>query len=259
METRARYGPRSVAIAALAWAVIACSGAPPDAPAGFDPAAGLAVVVAARRNLDGAWARLDAVRAELVRLDLGQGRTAAAADLRSRLRRELAAARAAFEAAYADDQASLTAYLAAAIAARPAAEETRSALALAAGGAERYARDLIARSGEYRRAIDLLETTREYFEEAGQPAPASLLDALATAREYRVLTRARFDRLATGMSPAEVKAVAGVPFEGNVHHTVVAGKEVTSWLYGSGDGGVAAVYFDDRSRLYAWKWNVLSE
>jgi len=55
-----------------------------------------------------------------------------------------------------------------------------------------------------------------------------------------------------------VKTLVGVPFAGNVRRSEVAGKSVTTWLYGSEDNGVTALYFDDRETLYAWRWNVMT-
>ena len=90
-------------------------------------------------------------------------------------------------------------------------------------------------SGDYRRAIDLLETARGYFDDAARRAAGSACRRSRPRPEFRVVTRARFDRLASGMTAAQVKALVGVPFSGNVHRTEVAGKQVTSWLYGSED------------------------
>jgi hypothetical protein len=235
---------------------VACSDGPEAAGPPFDAAGGLARCRAARAELDDAWRRLDAARAALV-----PGSTASAAGTDptadpSTPEIELAAAQTAFDLAYGDDQAALTEFLNAALRARVADQETGVALNLYADSAIRRAADVITRSGDYRRAIDLLETARGYFAEANAVPPPRLLAALERARRFSVITKARFDRLARGMTDEQVKALVGVPNAANVRRSEVAGKQVTSWLYRSEEGGVSALYFDDSLRLYAWRWNV---
>ena len=72
------------------------------------------------------------------------------------------------------------------------------------------------------------------------------------------MTRVRFDQLKKGMTARDVKALIGVPFYANVRHSEVGGKRVASWLYSREDNEIAALYFDDRGSLYAWKWDAKS-
>ncbi len=242
--------------AVVASVVLSCSGRSEVADPPID-AASITRVEILRTNLLRAWDHLDSLCAEAARMDANAHPTPAEAARRSELEHRLTQARAAFDTAYGADQTALTGFLNVSLRTRPGSAETLSAMTLYAASAVRYARDVIDQSGDYRRAVDLLETARGYFDDGHTAPPAVLADALRRAQEFRVVTRARFAQLATGMTPAEVKTLVGVPFSGNVHQTEVGGKMVTSWLYGSEENSVTALYFDDRERLYAWKWDVM--
>jgi hypothetical protein len=255
MKRTMRTCVRTIAAALLICGVACSDGREAAAPA-FDAAGGLARCRTARAELDEAWRRLDAARAALVPGSTVSTAGAGSAGDRSTPEIELAAAQTAFDLAYGDDQAALTEFLNAALRAGKADQETAVVLDLYADSAIRCAADVITHAGDYRRAVDLLETARGYFADARATPPPALLAALERARRFSVITRARFDRLARGMTDEQVKALVGVPHSGNVHRSEVAGKQVTSWLYRSEDGGVSALYFDDSLRLYAWRWNV---
>jgi hypothetical protein len=254
-----RTGALAIAVVILLSLAAACSQDPVDARVAFDPRSGLAGVLAERHKLGKAWDDLDAVYQEAERLASVSRPTAAERGRIRDLQTRLPVAEARFQVAYDDDQAALTAFLAAALAAQPTSEETRAALALNAESAVRYAGDLIARSGDYRRAIELLRTARGYFADARQPTPLALAKALRHASEFEVVTRAHFSRLSRGMTAAEARAQVGVPYAGNVRRSQVLGREVTSWLYRNDEGGATALYFDESGELYAWRWNVMSE
>jgi len=246
----------ALAAALMAGVMLSCSGRPEAASPLPDIAGGMARSKVARAALLKAWDDLDSLRNESESLASRQPPTPAVTDRINELENRLTRVQAAFDAAYNADQAALADVLNS-VGNSAVGPEAIVALNLCAESAMRYARDVIDHSGDYRRAIGLLDTARGYFDDLHAAPPRALTDALQLAREYRLITRARFDRLATGMTGTQVRALVGVPFSGNVHRSKVDGNGVTSWLYGSEDNSVAALYFDDRGMLYAWKWNVM--
>ena len=87
------------------------------------------------------------------------------------------------------------------------------------------AQEWIDRGGDYRRAIEILETQR-----ALDPDYPRLDQALARARDMRFVTPQRFARVQTGMTPIDVRAALGPV-------------NLEAWYYPKRDGGKAAVYF----------------
>jgi len=247
---------RMVVLGVAACLAAACSGKPAQPPPAADGSAGLARIRAARADLERAWDALDALRDELGALGAGQRLTADETSRKAELIGKVKLAEAQFEAAYSADQSALAEFLNEALNARPKSDSTLQALRLYADSALRNARDFVDHSGDYRRAIELLETARSYYEAVAAGPPEDLAAALASAQSYRFVTKPRFDQLKKGMTTSEVKALVGVPFYANIRHTEVGGKTVTTWLYGREDGEVAAIYLDDRGTSYAWKWNV---
>lgn len=254
-----QHGARALVALFLAAVLSAACRAPEAAALRYDAADGLSRVESSRAVLASAWDRLDALRDEERRLTALEHQTASERARLSEVETLLPSAGAAFEAAYLTDQATLTDFLNTSLAAAPRSPQTRAALDLYAQSAVHYARDIVETAGDYRRAVELLETARGYYAGVGVPPPRSLAATLERISSYRVATRARFERLARGMREADVKALLGVPFSGNVHRSEVGGRRVTTWLYGSDEKGVAAVYFDERGALYAWRWDVLRD
>jgi hypothetical protein len=243
-------------VGVVACLAMACSGKPtPPSPA-VGGGADLTRIRAARSELQRAWDTLDGLRDELEALGEGQRLTAEETARKDELTGKVERAEAQFEAAYGADQSALAEFLNEALNTQPKADSTFDALRLYSDSALRNARDFVDHSGDYRRAIDLLETAKSYYDAVAAGAPEDLIAGLARAREYRFVTKLRFDQLKKGMTTGEVKALVGVPFYANIRHSEVGGKRVTTWLYGREDGEVAAIYLDDRGKAYAWKWNV---
>ena len=253
-----RPSARVILASILACLVVACSGKQEQPLQGADASADLARITAARADLDRVWNALDALRDELAALDERPRLTPEETARRSDLDGKVRAAEGQFEAAYSADQSALADFLNQALNTQPQGSATLQALRLYADSAIRNARDFVEHSGDYRRAIELLETARSYYEAVAAGVPDDLTAAIERARDYRFLTRTRFEQLKKGMSIPDVKALVGVPFYANVRHSEVGGKRVASWLYGREDGEVAALYFDDRGTLYAWKWDAKS-
>jgi hypothetical protein len=245
-----------VVLGVAACLAAACSGKPAQPSPAVDGGAGLARIRAARADLQRAWEALDVLRDELGALGAGQRLTVGETSRKEELAAKVKLAEAQFEAAYSADQSALADFLNEALNTQPKADSTIEALRLYSDSALRNARDFVDHSGDYRRAIELLETARSYYDGVEAGAPDDLTSALANARAYRFVTKARFDQLKEGMTTSEVKALVGVPFCANIRHSEVGGRTVTTWLFGREDGEVAAIYLDDRGKAYAWHWNV---
>jgi hypothetical protein len=244
-----------VAAVAVVACIVACAEKPKEPPGSAGADASLSRIKVARAELLKVWDSLDVMRVELAALEDAQRLTPAQTARKADLSTQVKGAEAQFESAYGADQSALADFLNEALNSRPGADSTLAALRLYLDSALRNARDFIAHSGDYRRAIELLETARSYYEAVGAGVPADLSAALASARDFRFVTRAHFDQLRKGMTARDVKALVGVPFYANVRHSEVGGKRVASWLYSREDGEIAALYFDDRGSLYAWKWD----
>jgi hypothetical protein len=97
------------------------------------------------------------------------------------------------------------------------------------------AQEWIERGGDYRRAIEILETQRPV-----DPGYARLQQALARANAMRYVTTERFGRVRPGMTGAEVRATLGPV---NLHNVVRRPAErVEAWFYPR-VAGRAGVYF----------------
>ena len=105
------------------------------------------------------------------------------------------------------------------------------------------AQEWIDRGGDYRRAIEILETQR-----ALDPDYPRLDQALARARDMRFVTPQRFARVQAGMTPVDVRAALGPV---NLREVLRRPAErLEAWYYPKRAGGKAAVYFryDDAKR-----------
>jgi len=98
------------------------------------------------------------------------------------------------------------------------------------------AREWIDRGGDYRRAIEILETQR-----ALDPGDARLEQALVQAREMRFVTPERFARVQAGMTQVDVRAALGPVNLREVLHRPA--EQLEAWYYPKRGGGRAAVYF----------------
>ena len=98
------------------------------------------------------------------------------------------------------------------------------------------AQEWVDRGGDYRHAIEILETQRALDE-----GYARLEEALVRAREMRFVTPVRFARVQPGMSPIDVRAALGPV---NLREVLRRPAErLEAWYYPKRDGGKAAVYF----------------
>jgi hypothetical protein len=120
-------------------------------------------------------------------------------------------------------------------AAAPPAERA-AALRLKSDEDVEVAEEWIERGGDYRRAIEILETQRRH-----DPGYPRLEQALARAHAERYVTAERFARVAKGMGQAEVRAVLGPVNLRLMRAYPEQGVEV--WLYPKRGGGAAGVFF----------------
>lgn len=98
------------------------------------------------------------------------------------------------------------------------------------------AQEWIDRGGDYRRAIEILET-----QHALDPEYPRLEQALARARDMRFVTPQRFARVQAGMTPVDVRAALGPV---NLREVLRRPAErLEAWYYPKRAGGKAAVYF----------------
>ncbi len=243
-------------IAAVAGLAVGCGAKKAKGPT-FDIAGEFAKVTTARDALKQARSNLEAVRGKLEALAKLDRPTPAQSAERAQLEAELKQAQSVFDEAFTNDQSALSAFLNVVLndEALRSAQETRKALDLYAEEALVNAKDFMERAGDYRRAIELLETAEGYFTAVNLSPPATLLAAKEEAKNKRYLTKERFDLLKKGMTEEQVKAITGTPFYANVRENEVRGKKVVSWLFNRQDGEVAGLYFE-KGKLYALKWNV---
>jgi len=130
----------------------------------------------------------------------------------------------------------------------PEAPETAKGLEIYAKEAMYTAQDAINKAGDYKKAIETLQTAKTYYESIGLPPYQPLVDAMAKYDEMRYITKERFDQVKKGMTEAEVAEVAGTPYYRNKKKDEKRGVEF--WLYPRRDGGAAAIYFNKKKKVY---------
>ncbi len=114
--------------------------------------------------------------------------------------------------------------------------------------------DHVKNAGDYKKAIEILATAKNYYESLGKEPYKKLVDAIARYEDLRYITRERFDKVKKGMTMDEVSEVAGPAYYGNRREE----KGAVMWLYPRRDGGAAAVYFRKKTgKVYAKNWNAV--
>ncbi len=238
-------------------AAIACGGKKEEAPK-LDLAGGLAKVKAAHaQHLEKAQA-LQQLRAELAALGEKPKLDARESQRKQELEEQVKTASKELDRVFSDDQNQLTAFLNAALNEAAQAAETREGLKIYADDAILNARDYMNEAGDYRRAVEILETAQGYFESIGAPVPAELQALLEEARKFRFITKERFEQVQKGMTMAQVRAITGTPLLQNVRQQEVKGQKVTVWLFRSEEGEVASFFFDSKGKLYSKDWRKIS-
>lgn len=251
-----RLARLTVAIAVVAGLALGCGPKKDKTPA-FDAAGEFAKVKAARTELTAARDQLNTLRNEMAPLQDLEQLSPQQSARKSELDTQIKQAQTKFDDAFNNDQSLLSAFLNVMLNDETlrGSSETRQALALYAQESLLNARDFMDRAGDYRRAIELLETAEGYFTAVNATPPAELLAAKNEAKARRYISQENFDRLKKGMTEEQVKVITGTPFYANIRENEVRGKKVVSWLLNRQDGEVAALYFE-KGKLYALKWNV---
>jgi hypothetical protein len=148
---------------------------------------------------------------------------------------------AARDEAYDAVQATLADFLNIALNDFPEHPATAEGLNLYSDEAILIAEDTVAKAGDYKKAINQIDSASSYYESIGLPPYQPLVDKMAELDEMRFITQERFDLVKKNMTMDEVKAAAGVPYYQNIQ--VDEKRKVETWLYRKREGGAAAIYF----------------
>ena len=148
---------------------------------------------------------------------------------------------AARDTAYDVVQATLADFLNIALNDFPEHPATIEGLNLYSDEAIKIADDTVAKAGDYKKAINSLDSASSYYDSIGLPPYQPLIDKLAQLDDMRFITQERFDLVKKNMTMDEVKAAAGVPYYQNIQ--VDEKRKVETWLYRKREGGAAAIYF----------------
>jgi hypothetical protein len=148
---------------------------------------------------------------------------------------------AARDEAYDTVQATLADFLNIALNDFPEHPATVEGLNLYSDEAILIADDTVAKAGDYKKAINSLDSASSYYDSIGLPPYQPLIDKMAALDDMRFITQERFDQVKKNMTMDEVKEVAGVPYYQNIQ--VDEKRKVETWLYRKREGGAAAVYF----------------
>lgn len=139
----------------------------------------------------------------------------------------------------------------------PDSQETADALMIYSDEAILVADDMIAKSGDYKKAIDHLRTAEGYFEAAGLSPYHPLVAKIAELEDWRYITKERFDQVKKGMTKDEVVALVGQVYFRNIQEN--PSKGVEAWLYKKREGGAAGFYFKIKTgKVYDWNWEAVA-
>jgi len=138
----------------------------------------------------------------------------------------------------------------------PDSQETADALMIYSDEAILVADDMVAKAGDYKKAIDHLSTAEGYFEAAGLSPYHPLVAKIAELEDWRYITKERFDQVKKGMTKDEVVALVGQVYFRNIQED--RSKGVEAWLYKKREGGAAGFYFKIKSqKVYDWNWEAV--
>jgi len=138
----------------------------------------------------------------------------------------------------------------------PNATETVEGLQMYSMESISNADDIVRKSGDYKKANELLITTKNYYEIIDQEPYQGLVDKMAELDELRYITEERFDLVKKGMTKDEVIATIGQVYYRNIQDD--AERKVTTWLYPKREGGAAAVYFRMKNeKAYGKKFDAI--
>jgi hypothetical protein len=145
------------------------------------------------------------------------------------------------DTAYDAAQATLADFLNVALNEYPEHPATEAGLNMYSDEAIMIANDTVAKSGDYKKAINQLDAANSYYDSIGLPPYQPLVDQMKELDDMRFITQERFDLVKKNMTMDEVKEAVGVPYYQNIQ--VDEKRKVETWLYRKREGGAAAVYF----------------
>ena len=145
------------------------------------------------------------------------------------------------DATFEELQANLAEYLNVALNDFPDSPDTVRALEIYSQEAMIVAADIVAKSGDYKKAIDHRASAQSLFEQSGLTTYQPLVDRLKELDDWRFITQERFDQVKKDMTKEEVIEVVGVPYYQNIKVDEKRGVEM--WLYRKREGGAAAISF----------------
>jgi hypothetical protein len=148
---------------------------------------------------------------------------------------------AARDTAYEVVQATLADFLNVALNDFPDHPATAQGLNLYSDEAILIAEDTVAMSGDYRKAMNQLDSASSYYDSIGLPPYQPLIDRIASIDEMRFITQERFELVKKNMTMDDVKEIVGVPYYQNIQ--VDEKRKVETWLYRKREGGAAGIYF----------------
>ena len=148
---------------------------------------------------------------------------------------------AARDTAYEMVQATLADFLNIALNDFPDHPATAQGLNLYSDEAILIAEDTVAMSGDYRKAMNQLDSASSYYDSIGLPPYQPLIDRIGSIDDMRFMTQERFELVKKNMTMDDVKEIAGVPYYQNIQ--VDEKRKVETWLYRKREGGAAGIYF----------------
>lgn len=153
-------------------------------------------------------------------------------------------------------QGDLANYLNVALNEFPQSEETQEALRIYSEEAILWADDAVEEAGDYKKAINHLQSARSYFEMVDLPVYPALEEKIVELKDWQYVTRERFDQVKKGMTKDEVKEIMGVPYVGNIK--IEEDRGVEMWLYRKAESGAAGIYFKtNNDKVYATNWEAV--
>ena len=145
------------------------------------------------------------------------------------------------DAAWDAVQATLADFLNIALNEFPEHPATKQGLDLYSDEAILIAEDTVLKAGDYKKAMNQLDTANSYYDSIDLPPYQALVDKMAEFDDMRFIVQERFDLVKKNMTMDEVKELVGVPYYQNIQ--VDEKRKVETWLYRKRQGGAAAVYF----------------
>jgi hypothetical protein len=116
---------------------------------------------------------------------------------------------------------------------------------------------MVAKAGDYKKAIDHLTNAQGYFEAAGLTPYHPLVAKIEQLDSWRFITKERFDQVEKGMTKDEVTELVGKVYFRNIQES--PDKGVETWLYKKREGGAAAFYFRMKTdKLYDKNFEAVS-